>query len=81
MVEATGWNGAAIGEAIIWTKTEGSRKVFFTTLGHPDDFKNDDFRRLTINGLLWALNLPLPKTGTNAAFPETYNPPPSGVLK
>ena len=68
-------------QPVVWTKTQGSRKVFFTTLGHPDDFKNDDFRRLTINGLLWALNLPIPKTGANAAFPETYNPPPSGVLR
>jgi hypothetical protein len=42
-------------------KTKGRAKVFFTTLGHPADFKNDDFRRLTINAFLWALNLPVPE--------------------
>ena len=68
-------------QPVVWTKTHDNRRVFFTTFGHPEDFKNDDFRRLTINGLLWALNLPIPKTGAEAAFPSPYNPPPSGVLK
>jgi type 1 glutamine amidotransferase len=29
--------------------------VFFTSLGHPDDFKNAEFRRLLVNGIGWAL--------------------------
>jgi uncharacterized protein len=66
-------------QPVAWIKTNGKARVFFTTLGHPDDFRNDDFRRLTINGLLWALHLPIPKTGANAAFAAPYTPPSSGI--
>ena len=34
--------------------------VFFTTLGHPDDFKLPQFRKLLTNGVLWALDKPIP---------------------
>jgi type 1 glutamine amidotransferase len=44
-------------EPIAWTHTYGSKhaRVFYTSLGHPDDFKNVEFRRLLSNGIAWAL--------------------------
>ena len=30
-------------------------RIFYTSLGHPDDFKNAEFRRLLRNGMAWAM--------------------------
>ena len=44
-------------EPIAWTHRFGEKRarVFFTSLGHPDDFTNSEFRRLLVNGIGWAL--------------------------
>jgi type 1 glutamine amidotransferase len=44
-------------EPIAWTHRFGDKRarVFFTSLGHPDDFTNAEFRRLLVNGIAWAL--------------------------
>lgn len=44
-------------EPIAWTHRHGWRqaKVFYTSLGHPDDFKEAAFRRLLLNAIAWAL--------------------------
>ncbi len=44
-------------EPIAWTHRFGPKhaRVFFTSLGHPDDFKNSEFRRLLVNGIAWAV--------------------------
>jgi type 1 glutamine amidotransferase len=44
-------------EPIAWTNLYGTKRarVFYTSLGHPDDFKNAEFRRLLGNGVAWAL--------------------------
>jgi len=44
-------------EPIAWTHRFGDKRarVFFTSLGHPDDFTNSEFRRLLVNGIGWAL--------------------------
>ncbi len=70
---------------VAWTKTyKGnngkSARVFFTTLGHPYDFKDENMRRLTINGILWALA----KEGSikpmlNVSPVNTYQPNNSGM--
>ena len=44
-----------------WTNTHNGGRVFYTSLGHPDDFKDPHFRRLLLNGILWALDKPIPK--------------------
>lgn len=46
-----------ISQPVAWTKTYGDKKarVFFTTLGHPHDFKQESMRKLTLNGIFWAL--------------------------
>lgn len=48
-------------EPVAWTNHSGQSLVFFTSLGHPDDFKKASFRRLLINAVFWAMNKPIPK--------------------
>jgi type 1 glutamine amidotransferase len=44
-------------EPVAWTHLQGAKqgRVFYTSLGHPDDFQNPAFRRLLLNGVAWAL--------------------------
>ncbi|GEP44599.1 ThuA domain-containing protein [Brevifollis gellanilyticus] len=44
-------------EPIAWTHRFGPKqaKVFYTSLGHADDFKEPAFRKLMLNGIAWAL--------------------------
>jgi nicotinamidase-related amidase/type 1 glutamine amidotransferase len=45
-------------EPIAWTNTYGKSRVFYTSLGHKDDFSNPQFVRLISNAVRWALNVP-----------------------
>lgn len=40
---------------VAWTKTHKGGRVFYTSLGHPDDFQLEPFRRLLANAVQWAL--------------------------
>jgi len=42
-------------EPIAWTNTSGKSRVFYTSLGHADDFENPSFVRLLSNGVQWCL--------------------------
>lgn len=44
-------------EPVAWTHLQGPKqgRVFYTSLGHADDFQNPAFRRLLVNGVAWAL--------------------------
>lgn len=42
-------------EPIAWTRMAGDSRVFYTSLGYPDDFEQPAFRSLLINGIAWAL--------------------------
>lgn len=42
-------------QPVAWTKTHNGARVFFTTLGHPEDFEAPSMRTLLINGIRWAL--------------------------
>lgn len=71
---------------VAWTKTyTGSSgkpaRVFFTTLGHPYDFKDESMRKLALNGVLWALGREdqIPSQGSNAETVGEYNPTNSGA--
>ena len=70
---------------VAWTKTYqgtgGTSRVFFTTLGHPFDFKETSMRKLALNGIFWALGKEneIPQEGLNADFGDyTYDPNNSG---
>ncbi len=40
-------------EPVAWTREQEGRRVFYTSLGHPDDFKDANFTRLLVNALAW----------------------------
>ena len=50
---------------IAWTHTHsGGGRVFTTTMGHPEDFRSSDFRRLIVNGVYWCLEREAPRRYT-----------------
>ena len=74
-------------QPVAWTKTNpfspaGAEpgRVFFTTLGHPYDFKLPAVRRLAVQGVLWALGREgeIPGRGVGVAFNGAYEPTNSG---
>jgi type 1 glutamine amidotransferase len=42
-------------EPVAWTHNFGEARVFYTSLGHPDDFQSDEFCRLLANAVEWTL--------------------------
>ena len=70
---------------VAWTKTYTGRsgraaRVFFTTLGHPYDFREESMRKLALNGILWALGeeARIPADGARAEIVGEYAPNNSG---
>ncbi|HOB99001.1 MAG TPA: ThuA domain-containing protein [Verrucomicrobiota bacterium] len=49
-------------EPVAWSRVSGPRqsRVFYTSLGGPEDFGSAAFQRLLLNGILWALDQPIP---------------------
>src|SRR5262249_25836953 len=47
-------------EPVAWINAYGKSRVFYTSLGHPDDFQDPQFRRLLSNALLWSLDRAIP---------------------
>jgi len=83
--------GRAESEPVAWVNTDQDRRVFYTSLGSPDDFNQSFFRRLLLNAVLWTLNRPVPndviqsssaQPGTTPA-PDTSRPasPPGLVFR
>ena len=42
-------------EPVAWTNRYKNARVFYTSLGHPDDFKDPQFRKLLVNAVFWAM--------------------------
>jgi type 1 glutamine amidotransferase len=78
-------NRFPITNPVAWTKTSRAQsglpaRVFFTTLGHPFDFKQESMRKLALNGILWALGMEdkVPPEGATAETVGDYTPNNSG---
>lgn len=58
-------------EPVAWTHTYGAKgaRIFYTSLGHPDDFADANFRRLLLNAIHWSLGQPVPPKEANLARP------------
>lgn len=54
-----------------WKNGQGGR-VFFTTLGHPEDFSVEPFQRLVVNALHWCLDLDPPRWKGKLAIQVPY---------
>ena len=70
---------------VAWTKDYSwaggpAGRVFFTTLGHPYDFREASMRKLALNGIYWALGreADIPAGGVAVDFVEEYAPNNSG---
>ncbi len=46
-------------EPVAWINLNTEARVFYTSLGHPDDFRNPAFRRLLSNAVFWCLGRPV----------------------
>ncbi len=64
---------------VAWTwQNEWGGKVFFTTLGHPEDFQVESFQRLVVNAIHWELGKPVPKKWKGKV---AINVPYRGIVK
>jgi len=54
-------------EPIAWVNTKDHRRVFYTSLGAPEDFAVPQFRKLLLNGVFWAVGRAVPVPNTNPA--------------
>lgn len=46
-------------EPVAWTYDYKGGRVFYTSLGHRDDFEQTPFRRLLVNAVFWAMKRPV----------------------
>jgi len=44
---------------LAWTRVHNGGRVFYTSLGAPDDFANETFRRMLLNAVFWAAKRPV----------------------
>ena len=44
---------------LAWTRIHNGGRVFYTSLGSPDDFANENFRRMLVNAVFWAAKRPV----------------------
>lgn len=63
---------------VAWTNDYRGAPVFFTTLGHPYDWRDANMRRLALNGLGWALGREVPAGGFDPMLDFPYEPNNSG---
>lgn len=50
--------GAAEMQPLAWVREAGGRRVFYTSMGFPRDFRNTNFMRLLENAVTWCLGRP-----------------------
>ncbi len=48
-------------EPVTWVRRYKRARVFYTSLGHPDDFERPQFRRLLANAIFWAMDRNVPE--------------------
>lgn len=61
-------------EPVAWVNTDEDRRMFYTSLGSPEDFQQPFFRRLLRNAVFWSLNLPVPVDKLQGAVASPQSP-------
>ncbi len=57
-----GWlEGKDEREPVAWTNSRKGARIFYTSLGNVDDFKNPSFRRMLLNAIYWGQERQLPE--------------------
>jgi putative membrane-bound dehydrogenase-like protein len=46
-------------EPVAWTRIHNGGRIFYTSLGHPQDFNEESFRQLLANALFWCARRPV----------------------
>ena len=46
-------------EPVAWTNRHERSRIFYTSLGHPDDFEKPEFKKLLVNAVFWAMDKPV----------------------
>jgi type 1 glutamine amidotransferase len=54
-------------EPVAWTHAYKNGRIFYTSLGHIQDFENESFKRLLVNAIYWGLDRPVPAPSKPAA--------------
>jgi len=49
------WSDVDPEEPVAWTNTYEGGRVFYTTLGHPEDFKSEPFQQLLLSAIRWTI--------------------------
>ncbi|MFO1496877.1 MAG: PVC-type heme-binding CxxCH protein [Verrucomicrobiota bacterium] len=65
-------DGQVASEPVAWINTNAQRRVFYTSLGGPQDFKEPAFRRVLLNAVLWSLEQPVPPASAATASTAKY---------
>ncbi len=60
-------------EPVAWTRMYRKSRVFYTSLGYPDDFQLPQFTNLLVNGLFWAMDRPAPTEAASAGVQLELN--------
>jgi len=47
-------------EPIAWVREYKGARIFYTSLGHPEDFKNENFQMMLVNALFWTTKRDVP---------------------
>jgi type 1 glutamine amidotransferase len=47
-------------EPVTWVREHKGGRVFYTSLGHPDDFKDENFTRMLTNAIFWTAKKDVP---------------------
>jgi type 1 glutamine amidotransferase len=47
-------------EPVTWVREHKGGRVFYTSLGHPDDFKDENFVRMLTNAVFWTAKREVP---------------------
>ena len=53
-------------EPVAWTHTYQTGRIFYTSLGHPQDFNDAQFVRMLTNAVFWAIHAPVPDPTSGA---------------
>ncbi len=51
-------------EPIAWTRVHKGARIFYTSLGHLEDFNNEGFLKMITNAVFWVTKRPTPKPKT-----------------
>jgi nicotinamidase-related amidase len=52
------WSTEDPDEPVAWTNAYEDARIFYTTLGHPNDFQIEAFNRMLSNAICWTLDVP-----------------------